>query len=619
MKKIEHKPDVLLWSRQAAEEFGEVLGWNAVWFDVETGDPVDFMAFEDENELIEASAKAEEQWLDEICKKRAEWLNRFPAGAHETALRQFERELCRQSLYYLCKYVLGYRDMVFHLHYFMARTVEDVEPGYRGLREFPRDSFKSTVMTIGFCVQRVLRDPEVSILIKSNQEQNAGKKLQEAKHHFLTELSAEQKQTIGKNREKAAVRWWDLGLKELFPEHYGTTVKARGTGSYWKSPAATRPQKEGTFEAAGVGTSKTSQHYDIIIGDDFWDQKSVTSLEVSSKVNKELAELEYLFKSPRMGIALFVGTRFAHDDPTERFVNSREYHCVIVSGLTFTGRSLFPESLSIEKFYDQAHNELYVFTCQIMLNPTRAGQKVKAEWFRYLKPGDVLAAEQSRELKVSRIVLTDWSGSANKTSDEAAVMVILKDSLGRRLVADYHLVKLTPLDFMKLVFNVCDKWEVPVVAFQKSPLEVSMESFWDQMNRDRSLEGKRTIGKKWIPIQKQSKKARIRALLGPLQSGTVYFNPLDDQQKELENEFLSFPDTNVDHGMDCLAGLTHFEVGACPGAPKVPSVLPVQDGAMIRETANAIRDGRSARSAAGVSSWLCEDRKKKGKPGVVAA
>lgn len=617
MTKIRHNDEVRNWAAMASDEWGEVLNWNAVWLDTETGELVDFMQIRDENDLIAASQRAERQWLDLICEKRAAYLERFDDHGQEQALRQFERHLCKESLYYLCKYVLGYRDMVFHLHYYMAASVENLEPGYRGLREYARDSFKSTVLTIGFCVQRVIREPDVTILIKSNQEGNAAKKLQEAKHHFLTRLSAEQRNLIAANRKKETVRWWDLGLQELFPEHYGSSVASRGTNTYWRTPATVRPQKEGTMEAAGVGTSKTSQHYDIIVGDDFWDQKSVTSLEVSTKVNKELSELEYLFKSPRMGIGLFVGTRFAHDDPTSRFVDSREYHCIIVSGIV-EGRSIFPENLTLEKFYDQAHNDLYVFTCQIMLNPTREGQKVKSEWFRYLKPSEMLIEEDHGEIKIRRIIMTDWSGSDNAGSDQAALMVILIDSQNRKLVAEYHLVKQSPLEFMRLVFGICDKWSVPIVYFQKSPLEVSMESFWNEMNRERSLEGRRVIGHSWISIQKMSKKARMRASLGPLQQGLIFFNPLDEQQKELESEFLAFPDTNVDHGMDCLAGITNAEVGAAPGQPKAKRE---EDNPRetVREMAQAAKAGTLGRGGEDVYKYLSQNRRKRGKPGRMTA
>lgn len=141
------------------------MNFQRLWWDENAGEWVDFHAIVDAEELKAASARAEAQYLARIDEQRREFLSLFPEGGasvydhrrppanQREALWHFERELAKRDKYYLGKYVLGYDRAVFHLHYFMCGTMDDLPPGYRGLREFPRDAYKTTFMGITYIVQ----------------------------------------------------------------------------------------------------------------------------------------------------------------------------------------------------------------------------------------------------------------------------------------------------------------------------------------------------------------------------------------------------------------------------------------------------------------------------------
>ncbi|HBC89545.1 MAG TPA: hypothetical protein DCZ94_21620 [Lentisphaeria bacterium] len=521
------------------------LSTSPVWNTADGGFMIDFSRVFDEKMLKTLSDICERDYLDTIDAARQEWLQKAAAEKRsaDAALIDFERYLCKTDLYYLGKYVLGYDKAVFHLHKFMCETMENLKPGYRGLREFPRDSFKSTFMVISFMVQEVLKNPNIHILLKSNNEGNASKKLLEAKAHFRK----------GKT------------LAILFPEHVPQKASEEGSGSIWTTPASTGVQAEGTFNSAGVGTSKTSQHYDIIIGDDFWDAKSVKSAEVMSNVRDEMAEIEYLLAIPAEGQIVFVGTRFALDDPSTQLIENPEYVCVIASGILKSGRSIFPEQLTLRKFYAQAHTNLYVFSCQIMLNPTREDQGFDAAWFQEMYLADLKISASKGEISYTTVILTDPAGTATSGSDNIAILVVLKDSKKRYTAVEYIRRKMSPFDFMNTLFVLWDKWHPEFIVRQKAPLEAAMSSFIQDKNRQRLEKGETAIRFYDLSLGKNSKEARMEALQPYFQKGQVYFDPNIPTMKELKKEILSFPyDMSNDDGMDALSEICDPVVSRCP-------------------------------------------------------
>jgi len=521
---------------------------------VQGGVKVSFMDIVDDEILGEASRICEEFYLADLDEFRKEWVNESVKSAVDAGM-EFERWLCKNDSYYLGKYVLGYDKSVFHLHRFMAATVENLPPGYRGLREFPRDAYKSTFMIITRMVQDLLINPNCRILIKSNVAGNAGNKIKEAKRHFFPGTL----------------------LANLFPEYVPRTKADEGSSKKWSSPAYTDVQEEGNYTAAGVGTSLTSQHFDKIYGDDFWDQKSVKNPEVMAKCRGEMDEIEYLLAAPSEGVICFTGTRFAHDDPSKNLIDNPEYHCVIASGITPKGRCLFPEQMTLAKFWAQNDSNQYVFSCQIMLNPTQDDQGIKRSWFEYISPNELRHQELSGEITCRTVILTDAAGTDKAQSDPVAAMVVKIDSKGRYSVIRYVRDKLSPNDFLDLVFSLYDKYLPEYVVTQKAPLEIVLKSFIEKRNKIRRDAGKRPVKFYEMSLGKRSKFVRMLGLQPYFQRRLIYFNRDEESVEELETEILSFPhNMSNDDGMDCLSELTDPVVGRIPKHKK-PAPAPDVD------------------------------------------
>ncbi len=519
-------------------------GFSQIWEDTETGEAIDFSKIADLGELQQKNARAESQYFQKIAAARETWLARYPSSMQDEARRAFEREMCKIDPYYLGKIWLGYSKAVFHLHYFMAHTIAPsrIHPGYRGLREFARDSFKTTFMGVTFCVQQILRDPNITILYKSCVGENAAKKVQEIKNHFL------------RNELFAA----------LFPEFKTRKVSEEGSGSGWRAPCCTRVQAENTITAAGVGSSKggTSQHYDLIIGDDFWDEKSVTSPESTADVKEEMAGIEFLLATPKEGRILYIGTRFSHDDPTSSLRRMREYECIIVSGILACGRSTFPESMSISKFMDQAQNQ-YTFSCQVILNPTEENRGFKRSWFKYQPWATCRDLEASGQAAYRKVILTDAAGDDKKGSDPITICVVAIDQTGRIFLIDYIQEKMDPSAFIDQLFSLWDRWKPDFIVRQKTLLETTIMSFVERENIKRREEGKEIARFYHYSLGKREKKQRITASLQPLFSaGMLYFDPKIPQLDLLERALLEHPRSADDNGPDALSLLDDRAVSA---------------------------------------------------------
>lgn len=335
-------------------------------------------------------------------------------------------------------------------------------------------------------------------------------------------------------------------------------------------------QAENTITSAGVGSSKggTSQHYDIIIGDDFWDERSVTSDEKVAAVKKDMAGIEYLLASPKKGIVMYIGTRFSHDDPTTALENMREYECIVVSGILPCGRSIFPESLSLQKYIDQAQ-EPYVFSCQVILNPTEASRGFKREWFRYRRWSDCLEDEKNGRAAYRKMILTDAAGDDKTGSDPIAVITVAADDKGNFYVADYIQEKMAPAEFVDLLFQQWDRWHPEYIVRQKTLLETTIMSFVERKNRERIAERKEPARFYDYSLGKREKKQRITAALQPIFAhGRMFFDPDIRDLHFLERALLEHPRSSDDNGPDALSQLDDPAVSSPAYLNRPPDAVP---------------------------------------------
>jgi hypothetical protein len=149
----------------------------------------------------------------------------------------------------------------------------------------PRGTFKSTLGSVAYPIWRLLRDPNLTILLDSELYSNSKNFIREIKGHLQSErLSEVFGDWIGPK--------WDEG--EII-------IAAR-----------TANRKEASITAGGLGTTRVGQHYDLIIGDDY---NSPQNSETPEKCQKVIDHVRYNLNilNPS-GEYLIIGTRYAERD-----------------------------------------------------------------------------------------------------------------------------------------------------------------------------------------------------------------------------------------------------------------------------------------------------------------
>jgi hypothetical protein len=201
------------------------------------------------------------------------------------AYREAIRQICHEDLFFLAKEILGYQDMTENTHGNISRLLES-KTYRRKLIITPRGSFKSSLGVVSFAIFRALQDPNIRILIDSEIYTNSSNFIREIRGHLESDLFGS---LFGQFRTKND--WTEGSL----------TIATR-----------TRSLKESTFTASGIGTEKTSQHYDLIIADDLNSPKNSQTDDGRQKVIDHYRYLNAILEPN--GEFILIGTRYAAND-----------------------------------------------------------------------------------------------------------------------------------------------------------------------------------------------------------------------------------------------------------------------------------------------------------------
>lgn len=207
-----------------------------------------------------------------------------PREAERVAL-DLLKDRYTSSLYHTAKHLLGYRDVTWFTH---GRIIETLESNStHKLICVPRGCFKSSVATVSYPIWKLLKNPNLRILIDSEVYSNAKNFLHEIKNHLVKDQIT---RLFGQFR--SSDKW-----KE------GEIVIAQRVKKALKEP---------TIACSGIGAEKTSQHYDIIIADDLNSKKNSKTVEGRQKVIEHYKAYTSLLEPG--GTIVVVGTRYAKDD-----------------------------------------------------------------------------------------------------------------------------------------------------------------------------------------------------------------------------------------------------------------------------------------------------------------
>lgn len=210
-------------------------------------------------------------------------LEEYPELAQAEALKQVAIDIYKNDLYSFSKYITDYNEMDKDVHLPVCQALSTSTT--RKLIVLPRGTFKSSVANTAYCAWRIVRDPNIRILIDSEVYSNS--------KNFLRELKA---------------KLDSRKFTDLFGTHRGDTWNE---GEIIVS-TRTRAFREATVTCGGVETTKVGQHYDLIIFDDLNSKNNSDTQEGRQKVIDHYRMNEAILEPN--GTMVVIGTRYAEDD-----------------------------------------------------------------------------------------------------------------------------------------------------------------------------------------------------------------------------------------------------------------------------------------------------------------
>lgn len=369
------------------------------------------------------------------------------------------------AYYTVCKYITCRSLQPLH-----ASIIHNVSDNQASMDLAPRGHGKSTIGDVDFCITKVLRNPDIRIMIGSKTQTQASAFLKEIRTHF--EQNVNLIRIFGDWKKSRDNVWND---KE-FTVNRRTVIK-----------------KEATVSALGASGAVVSKHFDIIIGDDLVGFENART-EAQRKVLKEWFYSSLYPTLEPDGEIHILGTRYSPMDLYEDLIKSKNYKINVQQAITVKDGqeySLWESKFSLEKLRSiREEAGLIIFNMQYQNNTELAKGKIfKYKYFKHFDEYEV-----DYDLNRVRVKVLDSQGvpywipvriymgadlaiSEDETSnnDYFVLTVIGVDKNKNVYVLDYLKERLTfnaqlnaILDYGKNKFPMVERIGVETVQYQKS-------------------------------------------------------------------------------------------------------------------------------------------------------
>lgn len=441
----------------------------------------------------------------------------------------------------LCKEVLGYKDWSRNpdLHEAIRRHID--KPTQFKLFLIPRDHLKSSIITKGGSIYRMLQNPDIRILIANNTWDNSRKFLDSIRAYLAPGLFLSQTfgtfQTDRWNRDEIIIRQRTMILD---------------------AP---------TIATTGLEKEQTSQHYDLIIADDLVARENSSTPEQRSKVKDYINSLMALLEPH--GELWVVGTRWSEDDAYGDLLDEGIWDALVRSAYASETREapLFPEKFTLEKlaFLRQKLGP-YLFSCWFLNDPiAQEAADFKKEWVRFYDP--------TTPHPTSLYLTVDPAHSLSRDADYSAFIVAGQFKDRRIRVVDRVRRRVIPSDLVDQIFELVQKWRLHRVGIETFAFQKTLKYEIQRQQRERGIFfsidelGKRHTGR-GEPVL--SKEARIRRLQPYFEQGLI---EVRQDMQDLVDELLAFPRGKHDDLIDALSyQLDYLVPSQLPSAVQNPDV-----------------------------------------------
>lgn len=472
-------------------------------------------------------------------------------------IRERKRERGLKDFFYFSKEIYGNSDMTTP-HVELCEFV--TAPGDSKLILLPRGSLKSSVVTQSYSLWRLCQDPNLRVLICSEEYSKA--------KDFLKAVKA----CIEQN--------------ETFRSLYGRLDAKKNRPSWtWTNNAlsiATRTHmtKEPNLTCAGTDSTRVGYHFDLIIMDDVVSDKNIkTDAQLKKMIDFYRLMLSILDPG---GELLIIGTRWHFADlygylmEQDREFRRRgmkpEFKKLIRRAISKRGALYWPERLTKEFLSKKRMIQgPYHYSCQYNNDPSGGEDAIfKKEWLRFSSGVPQVPMEASVVLDPA----LGKPGTQRRKSDFSAITVRLRAADGRRFVVRIMRGKWNPTRTLQRLVEA-RQWVIDTYGLEP---RIGVETVAFQWVMAHNLKELQNAGK--VPrfriyelsrTTETTKHMQIEQLVPLFEQGLILLRGKSISHcsagaKLLIREYLEFPYGKFDDILDSLA--YHEEIDKVPRIEK---------------------------------------------------
>ncbi len=467
----------------------------------------------------------------------------------------------QEHFFDFCYDCLGYKDMNDE-HKELCSMLQS------GRRKFwlillPRYTFKSSIVTMGFALWKLIRNPNERNLIYSDSAVKAQNFLTGIKNHIL-----------GTSANSLFRKYWTNW--EMDPHKGKWNESQIVVTARWEG--ATEP----TIDTGGIETSKVGMHYDRIFFDDIVSGLNTTTKEQMDKVYECYQKSLSLLKPG--GEVIVVGTRWHFGDTYGRLIEenrkSNAFNVMIRDAEEVKdGKLIFEgEGLRLNREFLDAQRKSqgsYIYSCLYRNNPVDDETATfKVSDFRFYETLRESENPQKTGL-YPNLFITGSIDPAGQGEDFTAITVIGTDTALRMYVLDVVNEHLQTNEMVDEIIRLNHKYHfrrfgVETVFFRgrlKKDLELRIE-------KERTKEGFHVFGVDELQTRwrkGEGKHQRIESLQpfherGDLLFPGTAFESLDGIWRDLGFQMIQYPSAPHDDIIDSLSW--HVQLIQRGGTPK---------------------------------------------------
>lgn len=419
------------------------------------------------------------------------------------------RKKCWNDLYLFNKIVLGYQDIAFYPHNEMCSFVQNWGQKDSKLILTPRGSFKTSCVTIGYSLFEIWHNPDIRVLIMSEERAMARKILREIKGKAESEF-----------------------FKIVCGDWVGDTGWTED-----EITVATRKKalKEPTITIAGIDSSTQGPKYDLIICDDIVGQNNTQTTAQIQKVIDNFLLIEPL-KEAKGSRLIVIGTRWNYSDVYGYILeNLRDQYDILIRGAYNKDGTLYFPSILTREFLQKKKKTMTTmqFSCQYLNDPVPEDTAIfRKSYFKYWRPQDL-----PNNLRVYMTV--DPASTVSKESDFSAIVVTGVDMAMNIYVLYLFQDKLVPSKLADKIVEVYKQFKPKKLGVETAGAKFLLPVLREVFQRQAIFPN--IIELKHAGYGAGSKEDRIQELEPRFREGKIYLPKDSKHLKELEMQLLKFP------------------------------------------------------------------------------